>query len=129
MTEELDKEFLNHAQAKALVELGFNKPCFGWFISKNYGVTHGFATQENLLKDAIVAPTYSQAFDFFREKLGLDSFCRQTLLDGASYWKISKIETNEQIKGYSGFANNYRKAELACLDKLIKIAEKNGTRR
>ena len=107
--------------------LGFDEPClmyenfderqlnpseYEWFKSDNQDLT-----------SFIKLPLFQQAFRWFREKYGLDSFCRQTNLDGRSYFKISKIETDEIIRGYSNFTSTYEEAELVCLTKLIEIVE------
>ena len=121
----MEKEFVTYELALKMKELGYNEPCFG-FHSKIHGLmmvkTSG---SSSLYKDAgeCLAPTYSQAFRWFREMYGLDSFCRQTNLDGRSYFKISRIETDEIIRGYSNFTSTYEEAEIACLTKIIEIEE------
>lgn len=140
MTEELSKQFVKHYQALALVNLGFNKPCFGWFMGKNYDVTFGLATQENLLRDAIVAPTFSQSFEFFREEYYI-------LLDIVEYYDEEQLPLSknnfQKPRGYFIWDfydddfneekaikfDTHKEAEIACLDMLIKIAQENGTAR
>jgi hypothetical protein len=120
--EELEKEFVDYETTLELKELGFDEPCFAFFNGKHLSFAR-FDTLGNPLDicNCIEAPTYSQGFRFFREKYGLDSFCRQVSLSGRSYWKISRIEILEKIKGYSNFTNSYEEAELECLKRLIEI--------
>jgi hypothetical protein len=66
-------------------------------------------------------PLYQQAFRWFREKHGLSSYVRLINLQGKSYWKIDKVETEDKIKGYSSFENSYEGSELECLKKLIEL--------
>lgn len=124
----MNKDFLPYPLALRLKAIGFNQPCIS-FYSK--GGKHNFDVQNPCTnigswsdqEHYCSAPTFSHAFRWFREEHELDSFCRQTALNGRSYWKINKIESDDRIKGYSNFTNSYREAELACLDKLIEIVE------
>jgi hypothetical protein len=123
----MKEQFVPYELALRLKELGFDEPCISHYtvygkFSNDYSAPRKY-NSEFELGSYISAPTLSQAFRWFREKYGLDSFCRQTTLDGRSYFKISKIETDEIIKGYSNFTTTYESAELACLDKLIEIVE------
>jgi len=126
----MKKEFVPHKLSVKLKELGFDEPCFGWYSTKgvfysdinaNSTIELNTMTNRGSFANAILSPLYQQAFRWFRENYGLDSFCRQTNLGGRSYFKISRIETDEIIKGYSNFTNTYEEAELACLEKLIEI--------
>lgn len=132
----LELEFVPYAEALELKELGFDEPCFVYWVFDGVEITFstshnksgwsmiGFRNSQMTKKAGLcTAPTFSQAFRWFREKYNLDSFCRQTNLNGWSYFKISKIETDEIIKGYSNFNNSYKEVELACLRKLISIVK------
>lgn len=126
----MEKEFIPYEIALALKELGFDEPCFAI-----YGKSEGHLLKVHTDKfdtvyelHFIKAPTYSQAFRFFREKYNLDSFCKQIELKGKSYWKINKIETTEKIKGYSNFTDFYEEAELECLKKLIEITKEQNVK-
>ena len=68
----MDKEFIPYEQASALKELEFDEPCVAIFGRNNeLSVDDGFYKQENYHKDTVLAPTYSQAFRWFREKYSL----------------------------------------------------------
>jgi len=127
----MNKEFVPYELAVKLKQLGFDKPCFFAFDNCSHPMRCSDLRTNEQKFDGVnynsssytSQPTFSQAFRWFRKKHRLDSFCRQTTLDGRSYFKISKIETDEIIKGYSNFTTTYEAAELAALDKLIEIIE------
>jgi hypothetical protein len=114
----MTKEFVPYELALKLKQLGFDEPCFAWYVSESYGLAYGEAVKSDLIKDGIVAPTFSQAFRWFREK--------QFLIDVTS---LNSDEYEFYIKwsfAYSFLSDiykTYEEAELACLDKLIEIVE------
>ena len=119
----MEKEFINYNQALKLKELGFDEPCFGRYWIKEFQLRSPKdynAPTEKI--DSVSAPTYSQAFRFFREKYSL-----YHIIDKQGYWFF-------EIKKDEGFGDldviltsydyeTYEEAELACLDKLIEIVE------
>ena len=120
----MEKEFVKYMEALALKELGFNELCFGYYDHQIKELdTISSEVCERLCKHDthIKAPTYSQAFRFFREKYGLD----YEITYGGK-----KGEYNVFIKGYI-YGNNgnnpsifsYEEAELECLKKLIEIVK------
>ena len=120
----MEKDFVPYEQAVALKELGFDEECFAWYVSKNYGLEFGKVIQSSLIKDAIIAPTYSQAFRLFREKHGyFSSPMQSTKPSGIEYdWLITKdIDESRIFVKTVGYFTTYEEAELECLKKLIKI--------
>ena len=121
---ELEKEFIPYGQALALKELEFDEPCFAWYVSENHGLEYGKVIQSDLLGDAVIAPTFSQAFRWFRENYGLEGVAQRSE-DFIWYkWKISQY--NEDGKKYVADwyeYKTYEEAELACLRKLIEIVK------
>ncbi len=133
----LKDEFVYWKQAFDLKELGFNEPCFGYFsgdkrelkLRPNMG-------RINLLEedDVETAPTYSQAFRFFREKYKLNSFIDRTRNDGNYKYSIYKRGKSDCVFPWTWYvlyhsrvdSTTYEKAELDCLKQLIKLA-KDGT--
>lgn len=65
----------------------------------------------------IVAPLYQQAFRWFREKYGINSYI---LPDPSFEFRI--IDRDHCIESFK----TYEKAELACLRKLINIVKENN---
>ncbi len=124
----VDKDFVPYEEALALKELGFDEPCFAFFQveytellptmvddDEEYRLT-GYRTCSNLEmpKHYTSAPTFSQAFRWFRAKYGLDNAVLKDRL---------VIETQEDLPNwYYGF-KTYEEAELACLRKLIEIVQ------
>jgi hypothetical protein len=107
------KDFILNPEALELKQLGFDEPCFGVYATKD-GYVRKSAYDE--IGDA---PTYSQAFRFFREKYGLY----------ADIYRIGK-KFNAGIEDMNIGSSketvvegvDYEEAELACLKKLIEIA-------
>jgi len=145
---ELYKDFVPYKESLDLKELGFDKPCFGFWDGYNGG-SHLFfkprvkyhwlvklftpqpditSYSQGLLEykegdNAVLAPTFSQAFRFFREKYKLHSTI--TSISQESWqWHITK--PGESLgKLYEEDFYNYEEAEVACLRKLIEILKEN----
>jgi hypothetical protein len=124
------KDLTLYQEALALKQLGFDEPCFGWFASDRTLVKE--VTEKT---DFTLAPTYSQAFRWFREKYDYDISIR-----GASFranWVIGVplLINNDSKDGYPLVISwdyktsdgmkvlTYEEAELACLQHLIKIVK------
>lgn len=138
----MKKEFIPYELALVLRELGFDKPCLAFWDAYN-GDTHLFFKQrgdyhwllklfgekpkpileisnweiEYLQGDGIVlAPTFSQAFRWFREKYD----CHHTIQHNKKYVGIAYSSVvNFSIDEF----NTYEEAELECLKKLIEIVK------
>ena len=124
----MEKEFVKYTEALDLKELGFDEPCLGFYQRGDFLKIK--VLRINLfprIDDSCLAPTYSQAFRFFREKYGLKGE-----VDTADMiW--SKWSFKIELKGstyilYSGliekiYFNSHEEAELACLKKLIEIVK------
>ncbi len=115
----MKKDFIPYEQAIALRELGFDEPCYGWFDT-GY-LRFGCYESESVTGFGdLLAPLYQQAFRWFREKHGLRPFieidvdCEPTYYN--AYVQCSLV--------YHG--DNYEKAELACLKKLIELLTKTA---
>jgi hypothetical protein len=128
----MNKEFIPYEQALELKELDYDKPCFGWYHDNILEVDFKIRANEIIkhhellgrFKGCCLAPTFSQAFRFFREKYGID------VVIGAAYDKgktfYLRIETGP-TSGYQYFDSKfktYEEAELACLIKMIEIKKK-----
>jgi hypothetical protein len=135
---EISKEFLLYDEALALKELGFDEPCFFVYrggslyasgsiqryyedgdwdfeINSNYGGD---------IKQWVTAPTFSQAFRFFREKDIAFSIVNIEDKKGKIFYSFV---TGEQYYYDLGTGNDmfatFEEAELACLRKLIEITK------
>lgn len=134
----MEKEFVPYEQALKLKELGFDEPCLGSYYSyleENFkegkfdyrgelNIEYSIYSENTYY---ILAPTFSQAFRFFREEYNL--ICR---VDVTSYGcTLDKQEFYCEITSKNGTAsyeiwNTYEKAELDCLVKLIEIVKKQN---
>jgi hypothetical protein len=119
----LEKEFVSYQEASALKELGFDKPCFTWYWD-DIGLYSDFIYgNHNKNPNLISAPTYSQAFRWFREKYGLSGF---TLPWGEGLFDYRIYSTKEGLHLFSSPKySSTEEAELACLKKLIEIVKAN----
>ncbi len=110
----MDKEFVPYAESYELKSIGFDEPCF-----KNY---NGNATLLDLSESIIYktkAPTFSQAFRWFREKHNL---LGQVNIHTYFICDISN-DGLKMIKQYGKLTKTYEEAELACLRDLIEIVK------
>lgn len=137
----MEKEFVIYSLALRMKKLGYNGPCFAFYQVENFEekpcgvddrdeyIRTGFATCKNseIPEHFTSAPTWQQAFRWFREKHELIGHVRES-------WSFDKIlEYVSQINGT--FVNHgmfdkpvnrfetYEDAELVCLEKLIEIVE------
>jgi hypothetical protein len=121
-----------YEQALALKELGFDESCFGYYLNREFNFFYNTIiskrinskTKNIFNSDVIVAPTYQQAFRWFREKHNLIS-----VVGYHNLWKYSfLIETIEEHKTIIVVdkINTYEEAELECLKKLIEIVKQNN---
>jgi hypothetical protein len=119
-------EFIPYEYALELKELGFDEPCFGYYLCRNstFGIDDLFITTEwiDLLpydSSSCKAPLYQQAFRWFRENYGL---CQIVYQNTEVDWTYDIVPT----KGARNYKlidvfDTYEEAELACLIKLIEI--------
>jgi hypothetical protein len=113
----MNKEFIPYEQALALKELGFDEPCLGYFDIQYNGITQSSSGRLILGKDPdtlqctkkmlyihgqlkILAPTYSQAFRWFREKYNLQVYIDFYHKD--SYYYMIKSQVEKSISDSTG---------------------------
>lgn len=118
----LEKEFVSYEQALILKELGFDEPYLGAY----YHATKEFTVCDCKVHHArgghtVIAPTFSQAFRWFREKYGLYSWITMELGNKSTFcWVLSGEHTSTQ---YAAYFHTYEEAESACLNKLIELSK------
>lgn len=116
----MEKEFIPYELALELKQVGFDEPCWGsyYHAGKKFELgewlTHGEYT--------VLAPTYSQAFRFFREKGIVNEI--HSDFDKMLGYNRGYIPVVQFIEFYNNgdCYETYEEAELACLKKLIEIA-------
>jgi hypothetical protein len=119
------KDFTQYPEAFELKELGFNEPCFGYYhedMSISYTGIFGQNTNSFWLPSPnkiFTAPTYSQAFRWFRKEYALESYIRANLCVDVPKTYQFNIDDNIDDIWYE----TYEEAELACLKKLIEIVK------
>ena len=172
----MEKEFVPYTEALELKELGFDEPCFAYYLTseiertgeiilhycsrgkeilrnndwrwvyENFPMFRKYLKSEHLYmystnssKLMNSAPTFSQAFRWFREKYNLVIepcvlFQRLHSTEDDHFEILEfgyRIYSFDQYRGglrdkveWDGYDNsNEEKAELACLDKLLEIVE------
>jgi hypothetical protein len=111
----MEKEFIPYEEALALKELGFNCDCLrGWSDEKQIW----YHPDSEITLDN---PTFSQAFRWFREKYNYLSYVNY--INGNFRYNYNYI--GGALILYMEDYNTHEEAELACLKKLIEIAQKS----
>ena len=128
----MEKEFIPYEHTLALKELGFNEPCIKEYHLKQLlnNSIGDEARNSELVElynepDVIAAPTFSQAFRWFREK----KYQAEILWRGDFgdfCWKIGRFKYGSHFFSEDGF-DTYEEAELECLKKLIEIVKTKET--
>ena len=131
----MNKDFVEYEEALELKQLGFDEPCLKFYATEKLvlgldtdnGDTNSKLSQYNPL--FISAPTYSQAFRWFREKYYLTwehqfddgnicLFVGEITYPDTSLRFFKAVEVKQD-----GYNEAYEEAELACLKKLIEIVK------
>ena len=123
----MNKEFVPYEQALALKELGFDEPCLGYYVTVE--VPNPFLVTTKITDTQggyfTFAPTYSQAFRWFREKYNKLYSVNIDLSDNLKD-KIYVDTIEDHLGSIVDRSEEYKtdeEAELACLRKLIEIIE------
>jgi hypothetical protein len=124
----IENEFVPYEQALALKELGFDKECFAYFFY-NGAYSKWVLNVDNKeyeYSNTIKAPTFSQAFRFFRErhKLYYDiKMIGSWDKPQYSYLVSGRTMNNPAHMWWYENKDSHEEAELACLIKLIEIVK------
>ena len=138
----MSKDFTLYPEALELEQLVFDEPCFGEWQNLKTG-KNIVVDEEDRIYDVpvlgadIKAPTYSQAFRFFREKHLLEGLVLpqdRSVPDPLPIYFIAVISyedggMNELFNSTAPFNmlhySEYEEAQLGCLRHLIKIVKEN----
>ena len=122
----LKKEFVPYEQALALKELGFDEPCFATYqkglkgpIMWDYWSIELMNSTNEEDEVECTAPTFSQAFRWFRDKYQIDSWIYPNL---NGLYSVSIVRRGVGLGNVSQY-QTYPEAELGCLIKLIEIVK------
>ncbi len=111
----MEKEFVPYELALRLGSLGFDEPCIAWYVSKSYGLEYGKVIKPDLIKEAVLAPLFSQAFRWLLGLVNKDKHFNNK-------WTISYNEDYYSL--FLGGCNmGVFKTELECLKALIEIVK------
>jgi hypothetical protein len=136
----MEKEFIPYAEALALKELGFDEPCFSYYLDGKLNIFHNTSvndrinskTKDIFNSDVIVAPLYQQAFKWFRENYNLHSEPYTIDMGAIEYcFQIRDLYSEKYVyDNFVGAGGSYHgtfftpeEAELECLKKLIEIVK------
>jgi len=113
----MEKEFLPYQESKDLKELGFNKKCAAHYLGEeDDDIEHKWEIYRNLSIDTnkcVQAPTYRQAFRFFREKYNFRYSIGDTNIAVVHYGTTQLLQNNA----------SYEDAELATIKFFIEKAK------
>lgn len=127
----IGNEFIPYDRALRMKALGFDEPCFGRYWNGELTILT-FSEQFTNPPHVALAPTFSQAFRWFREKYELTwehSFddSQIQLYVGEIAYPDNCLDFFKSIEvKYDCYNKAFEEAELACLDKLIEIVEKKS---
>jgi hypothetical protein len=137
----MEKEFVPYELALRMRNLGFNEPCFVWADIYTKENVYMYPTNENNMNqydETVSIPLFQQAFRWFRDKYNIfpeivtdcttePKFCYTYTRFFGNQNDLSSEEWGweNNIGQYSLLYRIYEEAELACLEKLIKIVEEN----
>lgn len=128
--------FVPCKEALGLKELGFDDPCLGRYFKQSERLEIFFCNKDNVSPNniCILAPLYSQVFDWFREKHSLYSYIEPVIVEHAASpikfdYVILELNISEEIIFDTLPFHSNEKAQLACLQKLIEICKDDNTTR
>ena len=118
------QEFINYQEAKDLKELGFNEKCAAHYLGEEReDLELKWEIYRNLsinTSNLIQAPTYGQAFRWFRKKYNMFHSIGNTNIS-VYHTPVHKHHTTQMIQGCKSF----EEAELETLKTFIEYAKNN----
>jgi hypothetical protein len=129
-----NKDFTLYPEALELKQLGFDEPCLASIDQTDFIHIKGteYPIRGAMIYDTIDCPTYSQAFRWFRYK-----YWYTALILCDSFQIVMQLSTSKTLDSNTGEYSpvyitqtyhkevglkSYDESELACLKKLIEIA-------
>jgi hypothetical protein len=137
----MEKEFIPYELALRMKELGFDEECIAYYqksavIGNDNILPISFTNMASDFNDYeysklgvpfYSAPTRQQAFRWFREEYTTKGWVTPIVnVDGFSDIHEARIHQEESSVLVLGNYDSYEEAELACLEKLIKIVEQTN---
>jgi hypothetical protein len=121
----MEKEFVFYELVVKLKALGFDEPCMGVYYGDEDDIQFVLDVRETQYyaqkgyKDGVLAPTFSQAFRWFREKYGYWCYIKEATKGTCRFY----IEKFDEKFFNSDIIYSYEQSEISCLEKLIEIVE------
>lgn len=124
----MKKEFVPFELALKLKQLGFDEPCLAyWDDDKVFNLNEEYLKGTDMDSTWLTAPTFSQAFRWFRNQGFFVSFSTHDYNIHDFYIKWSMPESTTLSESILSDAyDTYEETELVCLEKLIEILESKG---
>lgn len=120
----MQEQFVPYEIALKLQEKGFDWPCLAVHHKGEFQIPRGFGMaivtkdQVNVLKgNAVLTPLWQQVIDWLDINHNLEITIKRSS-DKRYWWHITKLNTEDKIKGYSGFSDT----KIAALSKVIQTA-------
>jgi hypothetical protein len=124
----MEKEFVTYELALRMKQLGFDETCCGYYdhIIKELDIISSEVCERLCKHDThIKAPTFSQAFRWFRDNHGLKSWVQQQEIDTFIY-EIRPHVLSDYKEGEIYVYDTHEETETVCLEKLIEIVEQKN---
>jgi hypothetical protein len=127
--EKLIKLFVPYHLATQLRDIGFDELCITHYVSESYGLDLDpdeiGVNNAPLIKDAVSAPTYQQAFDWFREEK--DLFARIECINTKTkdVWEYEVSSQNDRMVRRFVQSTTFGEIQNECLTRLIEIVKEN----
>lgn len=122
------KDFVPYSEALVLIILGFDEECFGLFVKDKSLLIKQMPNQQECEQyfGGILAPTFSQAFGFFRDNFNLEPQVKSWKEKGGIVWhySIQKIGEPSIFRSSDCAVDSHDEAQLICLQKLIELCKK-----
>jgi hypothetical protein len=119
----VNKDFTQYTEALELKQLGFDEPCFAYYLAGGIRFKEYKDSQNKnsaFYNNTVCSiPLYQQAFRWFREKHNLFG---QVNIHTYFIYNISNGDF-KMVKEYDKLFETYEETELACLKKLIEIVK------
>lgn len=123
----MKNQFVGYKESKKLSKLGFSEECFGGYLKKDKTIWIGYVSSQGGEQFNryyhILAPTFSQAFKFFREKYDLYYTIEGSKKYGFAFFIYYENDDKGELK--SKEYSTYEEAEQECIVKLIEITKEN----
>ncbi len=121
----MESLFVGYNEAKQLSELSFSEECFAGYLKKEKTLWIGYVSSEGgeqfNRNYHFLAPTFYQAFRWFREKYDLYYTIEGSKKYGFAFFIYYENDDKDELK--SKEYSTYEEAEQECLKKLIEIVK------